>query len=283
MKYSPEEILRSPASPLLRDNERENISRQTSSTSLRATAVRNAASRKPLGPRQPSPSSSPANKGQKVYVDKENTGASDEKEKHRKSRVFTERPKNILQDKENLSANLSYRMRQDDSRETTQGSARVRMLDWERERQRLREMQMVEEQKREESEAERQEQEAEDKFLHDIAQQRALEVFLDRQREREFEMERVRLREAERQWQRERQRERDLELEKEREELERQRIRDVDMYHGRPRISICHGSGSSPDSSLPPAPLSPLIEGEYKTELTCTLNSWCFCRELLRT
>lgn len=267
MRYSPAEVLKSQASPSpsLRANDKENVSRQTSSASLRATAVRNAAIRKPLGPRQPTPPSSPAHKVKKVHADKENAGANEEKERHRKSRVLTERPKNVLQDKENLSANLSYSLRQDDSRETSQGSARVRMLDWERERQRLREMQMVEEQKREESEAEeRHEKELEDEFMRDLAQQRALEVFLDRQREREFELERARLREAERQWQRERQRERDLELEKEREELERQRIRDVEMYHGCPRISIRHGSGSTPDSSLPPMPLSPLIEGEQK-------------------
>jgi hypothetical protein len=195
--------------------------------------------RKPLGPRKPSPPGSP------VFKAPEKDGGRD-KDKERKGRVLSDRTRVNQENRENVAG----------------GSVRDRMREWERERQRLRELERAEERRREEeAEQERamREEEEEEEMHRDMERQRMLELELDRQREHEFGMERARVQVAR---ERERQRELEAQLEREREELERQRVRGVQTYHqAYPPVSIRRSSTSTPPDTVPPTPLSPLIEG----------------------
>ncbi|KAI0693211.1 hypothetical protein BC835DRAFT_1546100 [Cytidiella melzeri] len=228
---------------------------------LQASATGNAAVRairKPMGPRKPSPSSSPAKKrpGKESNEQDENSPVAEKKDKKRRSRIFGDVTRT------NRSSD------RDASREYKPDSVSHRMREWEREKQRLREMEVIEEKMREaeeERQRQRQKKQEEEEFRRDIEQQYALEAELERQRAQEVELEKMRQRELERQQERERQRE----LELEREELERQRVKDVQTYHGYPRIIIRRGSTSTPPGSHAPTPLSPLIEESsmvYDTE-----------------
>lgn len=234
----------------LRRSPSVNFSAPTKEASARA---RLGTMRKPLGPRKPTPPSSPDLRPKKSLLVEEKVA---EKASHRRSRVLPERTTTNHGDKENASAN------------TSGDSVRDRMREWERERQRLRELERIEERRREaEAEEERgreRERELEEEMKRDIERQRMLEAELDRQREREIEMERVRMRQVEALRERERQREAEALLEREREELERQRLMEVQTYHhAYPRITVRRLSGSTPPDSHPPTPLSPLIEGGY--------------------
>ncbi|KAI0338866.1 hypothetical protein BDW22DRAFT_1362161 [Trametopsis cervina] len=207
------------------------------------------AARKPLGPRKPSPPSSPAKKrpAKENRTQDENSPLVEKKEKNRRSRIFGDSSK----------ANRSGE--NDSPREYKAESVSHRMRQWERERQRIREIEEIEERMREaeeERQRQREQEREEEEMRRDMERQYALEMELERQKAQEAEFEKMRQREVLRQAERERQKE----LELVREELERQRVEDVQMYHGYPRITIRRDSPSTPPTSHVPTPLSPLIE-----------------------
>lgn len=176
-------------------------------------------------------------------ADKENPR---EKEKEKKGRVLSDRTRGNQEDRENVAG----------------GSVRDRMREWERERQRLRELERAEERRREEEVEQEREREDEEEMHRDMERQHMLELELDQQREHEFEMERARVRLAHAAREKERQREIEARLEIEREEVEWQRIREVQAYHqAYPPVSMRRSSTSTPPDTVPPTPLSPLIEG----------------------
>lgn len=241
--------LRTTVSTTFRNKDKENKGLQrSSSVNFKQSSSITRPGRKPLGPRKPTPPSSPVIKPQKSISSVDSA----EKEKSKKRGVLAERTRANREDKENASAN------------TSGDSVRDRMREWEQERQRLRELERLEERRREEEaeeeQARRQENALEEEMQRDIERQRMLEAELER--EMEAEREKMRLAEAERE--KERQRDAEALLEREREELERQRLRDAQTYHqAYPRVLARRfSSGSTPPDSHPPTPLSPLIEGE---------------------
>ncbi|KAI0629755.1 hypothetical protein C8Q77DRAFT_1064543 [Trametes polyzona] len=211
--------------------------------------------RKPLGPRAPSPPTSPAQcqarESPFSLPSKDKDNASHGRERETKDRRRSQILRDVTRD-ENvgpLGAKVFSLKKEHSAREvkagkadscaattvadTSKDSVRNRMREWERERERLKEMERVKERMRE-AEEER-----------------------ERERKREREEERERAREQERQRQKEWERSRLREQEKEREEKERPRSREREYLL--PKISV--GPPLSPTgSAMPTTPLSPLFE-----------------------
>ncbi|KZT67233.1 hypothetical protein DAEQUDRAFT_729268 [Daedalea quercina L-15889] len=214
--------------------------------------------RKPLGPRRPTPPNSPtASLSPLSPSGKENAispSLAKQKDKEaRRSRVF----KDVTaanRNAENVAEVVTPKQQPAKSPESHSNSVRDRMKAWERERERLREMQFLEERVREADE-EREQQKREEKAMDE-------EVEQEREKQ-ERELEEKAAREKER-LEEEKRREAELEVERQR-ELDLARDRAVERERGRSRESslprlILRGASMSPPDTVPPTPLTPLKE-----------------------
>ncbi|KAI0330464.1 hypothetical protein GY45DRAFT_1323595 [Cubamyces sp. BRFM 1775] len=235
--------------------------------------------RKPLGPRAPSPQTSPATTSSQLrsHASKENhdrerqTAGVKEKEKRRTSQILrdvtsvrkqdenvvgaTRRGEKTLKSERSArdvkandkvkAAGVEKVVRADTSRtsvsDTSRDSVRNRVKEWERERERLREMERLKEQ------------------LRDVDVETPTEEDEEVRREREREWERAREMEREREREVEMERSRELERERQRAEREREWSQEREVHYFLPKISV--GPPLSPTGSVhPTTPLSPLFE-----------------------
>ncbi|KAI0923171.1 hypothetical protein AcV7_005759 [Taiwanofungus camphoratus] len=194
---------------------------------LRPANGKSRSTRKPLGPRSPTPPTSPIRKSLIPMASKENAHAQppDKDKNARRSRVF----KDVTGTNRNVDVPSSVNNREK-ARDYQKDSVRDRMRAWERERERLREMERLQERIKEveeERERERREKQMEEEREHQREMERARELQRERERERERELLRI------------------------------QREEEEDIY---PKITIREASTVTPPESILATPLSPLVE-----------------------
>lgn len=233
VKYTAPKMVRPAASMTFKSKDKENqVLRKSSSVHLKE-ASSGSLRRKPLGPRNPSPPSSPAiNPLPGPFT----PGKANEDVPTR--RVLGDLTRVNQEDRENADISTSSNV----------SEVLDRMREWERERQRLRELEHMEECCTEETEEERTHESVfheEMEMRRDMERERMLEIELDRQRE-EAEAEKVRQMEMQREV-----------------KLEKERARDLQSYQqSLARMSLRRRSTSTSLDSILPTPLSPLVEGK---------------------
>lgn len=167
--------------------------------------------RKPLGPRAPTPPTSPMHEDElRPQASKENAHREKENTKdRRRSQILRDVTSARKQDENMLSSSVSMNTKRSErglkaktseikegakAADTSGGSVRNRMKEWERERERLKEMERVQERVREveeERERDREEREREEQ-AREAEWERARQASFERQRERSQTQERER-------------------------------------------------------------------------------------------
>ncbi|KAL1950380.1 hypothetical protein VTO73DRAFT_5504 [Trametes versicolor] len=167
--------------------------------------------RKPLGPRAPTPPTSPMHEDElRPQASKENAHREKENTKdRRRSQILRDVTSARKQDENMLSSSVSMNTKRSErglkaktseikegakAADTSGGSVRNRMKEWERERERLKEMERVQERVREveeERERDREEREREEQ-VREAEWERARQASFERQRERSQTQERER-------------------------------------------------------------------------------------------